>query len=93
MRNTDQGVLLRIELGRNRPSRAELLERIGDLARQLRPQAVIAGLRQFDDAVEVAIVANDRYRAAARAGGDALRRLCPWEEGEGEEVGWSATPS
>lgn len=90
MRPGEQGVLLRIELGPHRPSRAELLQRLADLSDQLRPRAVIAGLRRFDDAVEVAIVDQERYRAALRIGGDeALRRLCPWEEGEGEDLGWS----
>lgn len=76
------GVVLQIELGPNRPSRIEIERRALEIEAQLRPLAVLAGIRCLEDFVEVAFVSRERFDAAVRDGPDAVRRLTPWGEEE-----------
>lgn len=78
------GVVLQIELGAHRPDRREVMARISDLATRLMPNTVLVGYRFGEDAVEVAFVSAERFRAAEREGPAAVQALAPWPSpGEG----------
>lgn len=74
----EKGLVMQIELGRHRPSRKEVEEKIATLAARLRPNVELAGIFFEEDKVFVAFVPAERYHAAQREGPEALKRLTPW---------------
>jgi hypothetical protein len=83
---TDKGVVLEIKLEGAEPSMDEIQSQLELLAGELRPAAVLTGIRREGDSVFAVLVREEVYREAVRRGPRALAELSPWEGSLAEAI-------